>query len=212
MKLFKKCPDCGEDKPVSEFGRNAKLKDGLQFYCRACCARRGAEVYRRKRERMGKKVRPRINVPPGHKRCPGCERILPLSDWHRNSATRDGYADRCKSCRSERSKAQHVQKKFGISMAERDEMLEAQGGLCAICGGEKPAHTDHDHETGQLRGLLCIGCNLGLGQFRDDPSRLRAAARYLDLHRKPALRLVADQVYKSPESVFEVNLRKHLAS
>ena len=90
-------------------------------------------------------------------------------------------------------------------------MIEAQGGTCAVCSG--PAqHVDHDHETGEVRGVLCFNCNQALGNARDDAAVLRRLARYLELHRKPALRLVADQVYKSGESVFEVNLRKHLAS
>lgn len=67
-------------------------------------------------------------------------------------------------------------------------MLAAQGDACAICkdpewpGGRKSGspHVDHDHTTGEVRGLLCGRCNTGIGQLGDDPARLRAAADYLE--------------------------------
>ena len=62
-------------------------------------------------------------------------------------------------------------------------MFEAQGGLCAICRTAPAAHVDHDHDTGEVRELLCFNCNGGLGQFKDDPEVLRAAARYVERHR-----------------------------
>jgi hypothetical protein len=89
-------------------------------------------------------------------------------------------------------------------------MIEAQGGTCAVCPGP-PQHVDHDHETGEVRGILCFNCNQALGNVRDDPKTLRGLARYLDEHRQPALRLVADQIWPG-ESVLETNLRRHLAS
>ncbi len=57
-----------------------------------------------------------------------------------------------------------------------------QGGGCAICGkrpGKVSLHVDHDHETGEVRGLLCVGCNNALGQFRDDLELLARASDYL---------------------------------
>lgn len=75
---------------------------------------------------------------------------------------------------------------YGITPAQYEAMLVAQGGSCAICGttrwmgnGNVP-HTDHDHVSGVFRGILCNNCNLGLGRFADDPARLRAAAAYLE--------------------------------
>jgi formate dehydrogenase maturation protein FdhE len=76
----------------------------------------------------------------------------------------------------------HRMKKYYHTTAERvSELLEEQDGLCAICYGVVPAsHIDHDHQTGQLRGLLCNSCNRGLGYFHDDPEALRAAADYIE--------------------------------
>ena len=62
-------------------------------------------------------------------------------------------------------------------------MFDAQGGLCAICQTAPAVHVDHDHETGAVRALLCFNCNGGLGQFRDDPALLQAAADYVERHR-----------------------------
>ena len=64
-------------------------------------------------------------------------------------------------------------------------MLEEQGGACAICrstspGGKGRFHVDHDHVTQEIRGLLCHGCNTTLGQVKDSPAALRAAAEYLE--------------------------------
>jgi hypothetical protein len=53
----------------------------------------------------------------------------------------------------------------------------AQGGRCWICHKTpRVLLRDHNHHTGQFRGLLCTKCNTGLGFFRDDPTRLRRAA------------------------------------
>ena len=81
----------------------------------------------------------------------------------------------------------HLKARYGISAADAGEMLEAQGGLCAICGDRPAAHVDHDHLTGAVRALLCFTCNSGLGNFRDEPELLRLAADYLDRHEAAAV-------------------------
>jgi Recombination endonuclease VII len=81
------------------------------------------------------------------------------------------------------SRTCHLTRRYGITAEESDAMLEAQDGLCAICRTAPAAHVDHDHDTGEIRELLCFNCNGGLGQFRDDPEVLRAAADYVERHR-----------------------------
>lgn len=84
--------------------------------------------------------------------------------------------------------------KYGITSERVAEMLKEQDGKCAICGNVEhwrhplsgrgqPLSVDHNHETGDVRGLLCNSCNRGLGLFGDSPERLRAAAAYLERHR-----------------------------
>jgi hypothetical protein len=90
----------------------------------------------------------------------------------------------------------NLKRLYGMSEAEYDALLSSQSGGCAICGTAEPGgrgdcfKVDHDHVTGMVRALLCHGCNLGIGMFRDDPELLEEAASYLRAH--GALRLVKE--------------------
>lgn len=76
---------------------------------------------------------------------------------------------------------------YGITMERYEELLLQQGGGCAICGakpsgvaGREFLAIDHDHKSGQVRGLLCDLHNLALGMFKDRADHLRVAAQYLE--------------------------------
>jgi len=93
-----------------------------------------------------------------------------------------------------------LKREYGITPEDFTRMLGEQNGRCAICGTEikgilEPLldglrtgiHIDHDHATGKVRGLLCGPCNKGLGHFKDNLARMRAAIDYLEKHgRDPA--------------------------
>jgi hypothetical protein len=107
----------------------------------------------------------------------------------------NSYCKPCHNTRSRRSKdlvggerTYHLRRRYGITAADADAMLAAQGGLCAICRAAPAVHVDHDHTTDAVRELLCFNCNGGLGQFKDDPTVLRAAADYVERHRDPQRR------------------------
>jgi len=71
---------------------------------------------------------------------------------------------------------------FGLSLEKYENLLEIQAGVCAICAQKdnRRLSVDHCHETGAIRGLLCNGCNLGLGKFKDSVESLRSAIAYLE--------------------------------
>lgn len=89
----------------------------------------------------------------------------------------------------ERNPDYNRQRLYGLTPERYEELLEEQSYACAICrddtwpGKGNAPHVDHCHDTGAVRGLLCGRCNVGLGQFKDDSSRLRAAADYLEQRR-----------------------------
>lgn len=67
---------------------------------------------------------------------------------------------------------------YGVDKTMWDSMYFEQGGSCAICQEREATCIDHDHETGRVRGLLCLGCNTMLG-FIETPGRLDAALSYI---------------------------------
>lgn len=138
-----------------------------------------------------------------HKSCSKCGKIKPVDKFVRRKFSPSGnwgYTSWCKSCRNKKAKDDWkdgsirdsvYKRKFGITLDDYDKMLEAQEGRCAICNtkdltghGKKHGRfsVDHDHVTGEVRGLLCHPCNVGLGSFKDNTEFMMNAIRYLDQH------------------------------
>jgi hypothetical protein len=125
------------------------------------------------------------------KRCSRCHEWKTLDQFPRNRRAKDGYHCYCKSCHNQigreykqrrygGARHYHLRHRYGITAAQVDRMIAEQGGVCALCKAAEPKHVDHDHATGRVRGILCFGCNGGLGQFGDNIDRLVLAIAYLD--------------------------------
>lgn len=161
------CPVCGEDywvipsKPV------------------ATCSRKCAAVLRRK---------PRTK--PKEKECKKCGVVKPSSSFYNDKNRADGKYPYCKECQATVQEGRLKERqdyyrrwKYDVAPEEYESKLKEQDGRCAIClvnFTKRPPHLDHDHETGSFRGILCSGCNTGLGLFKDDPVSLRRAIAYIE--------------------------------
>ncbi len=160
------CTQCGELKPRDQFFRQSRpSRPHLRSACKACTkeyadGRRLAKPdHCKKQERESKR-----------RRRPLYDEALRLygREWQ-------------------------LRKKYGMTVEDFTALLACQDGGCAIChrpviysGKQKGlrdlACVDHDHDTKEIRGILCQACNTAIGLFGDDPARLRCAAEYLERH------------------------------
>jgi hypothetical protein len=108
------------------------------------------------------------------------------------SGYKKGWRDATKAKDPEKwrrqERAVRIKSKYGISIDDYDSMVVAQGGACAICrraetmkikGTLVMLAIDRDHDTGRVRGLLCVNCNMLIGGAHHDVATLRAAIAYL---------------------------------
>jgi len=158
---MKRCKKCGQVKPLSEFYRAKGAADGYRNDCRVC-------------NLAAKKLRYQAD--------PETE-IARVKAWQRANRDRHNeYQREYRATNREAMREGHLRRTFGITQADYEAILQMQRGGCAICGkppGKISLHVDHDHATGEVRGLLCVGCNNALGQFRDDLELLARASDYL---------------------------------
>lgn len=145
-------------------------KTGLR-HCKSC--RKETMRLRRQGTQVGYANARKTHCPQGH----------PYDEKNTiHSLTSKGTPRRwCKACEKANQARQRV-KRYGITIDDYEEMLLKQNNKCVICEREfvRPPHIDHDHSSGQVRGLLCYPCNSGLGQFQDSPEILKKAVEYLE--------------------------------
>lgn len=164
----RRCTFCLTVKPIDCFSPDRRRAIGVQAQCKDC--RRDAETARRQ-------ASPELDE---HRR-------EMSRKWFKNNRER-AYASRLdwKRKNPERVRGYQTRLLYGVAVDAVEALRKSQNNRCAICEREfaKTPHTDHDHETGSVRGLLCGGCNLGLGVI-EKPGFLKRAQNYLERSRHP---------------------------
>lgn len=145
----KLCPTCQKHKPRNSFHKNRSRYDGLNAQCKEC---------------RNTIARSRMDYRP-------MKRQHSRRYWKKNSVQLT-LKRRCRV--------------FGLTTEQLSNLLTAQNNTCAICSREPDPlkrssllAIDHDHETGNVRGLLCISCNAALGMLGDNIEGLERALSYL---------------------------------
>lgn len=142
-----------------------------------------------------------------NKQCSTCGKQKEHEHFHRNKYSPDGLHSKCKECKNEKAKewyakaklgletgrqnvgetprGKHLRRTYGISVAQYEELLEKQDHCCAICGKhadeeKRSLAVDHNHVTGEIRGLLCGYCNHRLVGRHRDGDLLRRIADYIE--------------------------------
>ena len=128
----------------------------------------------------------------GRSICPICARRYALDFYHKNPKKpltdlqkESKYKNRKKTRKSGLSnqKVYAMKHRYGITEEEYLTISKRQNDLCGVCR-EKLSNdvlVDHDHTTGNVRGLLCRHCNFALGLFKDDINKLKQAISYLSI-------------------------------
>lgn len=189
------CRTCGVQKTHNEFVQCSKMKFGITYECKACRneKRRNitAEVHR---------VRDEHRKEHPFKICSRCKEEKNYSEFAKASWTKIGITPDCRQCRNarykdpRRNRRDRIPAKYGITFEHAVLTLANQGGLCANrgCGKEislvgpmrpSKAVIDHDHQTGKFRAVLCMRCNLTLGELEKDPNKFMGLVEYMNKHK-----------------------------
>jgi len=152
---MKTCKGCNETKDLKEFYVQRKNKNGSLLYKNLCklCDNAGSNARYHSLSKEAKQKRNKENR----------ERMG--FEYHKNY---------------------RLQKNYGISLNEFNNLIDTQNNMCYICnnefGGKSDPRVDHNHQTGQVRKILCHTCNSLLGHSKENVKILYAAIKYIEEH------------------------------
>lgn len=132
------------------------------------------------------------------KTCSKCKQVKIAKEFAKRAKNKDGLRSQCKNCdqqyrddNREAVRDYHYKNRYGISLEEYNDKLSVQNYSCAICGSQhvenermKTLVVDHNHATGEVRGLLCHPCNVALGAVKEKEDILMACISYLRSYNK----------------------------
>lgn len=160
---MKQCPNCRELKDRSEFSKDRHKADGLCSWCKECI---------RSRQQQNKE---KLQAYTNQYYQDNKERLCQMQKQRNQNNS---------EARSQVARRARLRYNYDISLEEYNDLFSKQEGKCAICGTHqselnKSLCVDHDHETGEVRGLLCRTCNAGLGMFKEQRELFLKALEYL---------------------------------
>jgi len=178
----RECRKCGETKPLTEeyFFHDSLNREGFEVRCKTCKNKQDKECWDR---RVEEHTRNGV-FKGGYKKCSGCGKFMPKTDFTEDVGRADGLSGYCRDC----NKNNQLKSRFGITIDEFNHMKATQDNRCPGCmrllePKLKPA-VDHDHETGEIREVLCLNCNTILGSAHDNIRTLGNLIKYLRKHGK----------------------------
>jgi DNA-directed RNA polymerase subunit RPC12/RpoP len=206
--MLKTCSKCNEEKEISEF---YKRKDGYVLPNCKKCSYEMSKSWRKKTQRGKIKLRDVDYSGITDQKCITCEETKELSHFPKDKRLPIGYRHECKECFNKRNRESYhnpngtrrkylvenredrlrmykdikCRKKYGLTIDEVKELHEEQNYKCAICKEKFDVLcVDHNHDTGEVRELLCNNCNSGIGMLKDNVELVKSAYEYLLKHRK----------------------------
>ena len=188
------CFRCKEELPatIEYFNKSSKDKLGLQSWCRIC----NQIEYLRNQEKIKAKARENWKINKDRRNETRRNWSKEKRDKKKETAkiyydeNREKILKQCKDFRDSRGghiKARVLKRKFGISEEDLQNKLLEQRGCCEICGDSliypdsiRSYAVDHNHETGEVRGLLCSSCNRSLGMLKESKEILQNMILYIE--------------------------------
>lgn len=164
--MSKICIGCKQSKDLNEFGKDKYTKDGKYPKCKKCIKNRnGDPEYKKYMKNYLENYR----------------QVKEHQDY--NKEYQKQYQKNPKN--KQNDKKWRLLKTYGITLEEWYQMFEKQNGECKICHTHQSKLknklcVDHDHITGKVRGLLCQGCNSGIGYLKESKRILESAIKYLE--------------------------------
>lgn len=152
IEASKKCGDCKVIKPLSEFNKDKGKQDGLNWCCKVC----------RKKYRQQPHVKAKTSL------------------YNKAERLRDPKKTK------QRDRKYTLARYWDMTPEMFEDLLNKHDRGCGIChkkersSERKPLVIDHDHTTGEIRGILCDNCNRGLGLLKDSQEILQQAIAYLN--------------------------------
>ncbi len=191
------CITCLDAQPLTAFKRSDARPGKYLRQCYACRKRKRREKSRQRLARRRDEARAALG---NTQVCGSCSIEKLLSEFTPHATSRTGLSKKCRKCISRdatkvrppsdvrRIRRDNHFRQYGIDVAIYDSLFRAQGGRCASCRREETRRirgrisnlcVDHDHDTGDVRGLLCSRCNVAVGLLRDDVALVSSLLAYL---------------------------------